>query len=183
MWEKANGHRKILYHAASLVKGSTIIAQLFLVGAIKWVSPSWCTKSVFSCPILTSPDSRGNPRTITNTKGRRRRPGSRPLPAALKSADALFVDFIDKCLTWVVILRRRSSCFCRCSGWFSLSAWAKWRKNVISNFPLSPLVAVQVKRMKLKDTFTFPFPKVLLCYYDVDRLLEIKILSVIVKQC
>ncbi|XP_043225674.1 uncharacterized protein LOC122383389 [Amphibalanus amphitrite] len=45
-------------------------------------------------------DSRGNPRTITNTKGRRRRPGSRPLPSALKTSDAMFVDFIEKCLTW-----------------------------------------------------------------------------------
>ncbi|XP_037082345.1 dual specificity tyrosine-phosphorylation-regulated kinase 4-like, partial [Pollicipes pollicipes] len=45
-------------------------------------------------------DSRGNPRTITNTKGRRRRPASRPLAAALKTTDPVFVDFIEKCLTW-----------------------------------------------------------------------------------
>ncbi|KAF0291353.1 Dual specificity tyrosine-phosphorylation-regulated kinase 2 [Amphibalanus amphitrite] len=45
-------------------------------------------------------DSRGTPRTLTNTKGRRRRPGAKPLANALKTEDALFEDFVEKCLTW-----------------------------------------------------------------------------------
>ena len=36
------------------------------------------------------------PRTLTNTKGRRRRPGSRPLGSAMKTADSLFEDFVEK---------------------------------------------------------------------------------------
>lgn len=45
-------------------------------------------------------DSRGLPRTITNTKGRRRRPGSRPLSTALKCSDVAFLDLVQRCLTW-----------------------------------------------------------------------------------
>ncbi len=35
-----------------------------------------------------------------NAKGKRRRPGTKPLAAVLKCDDDLFVDFIGKCLTW-----------------------------------------------------------------------------------
>jgi dual specificity tyrosine-phosphorylation-regulated kinase 2/3/4 len=37
---------------------------------------------------------------VTNSKGKRRRPGSKNLSAVLKCDDALFVDFIAKCLIW-----------------------------------------------------------------------------------
>lgn len=37
---------------------------------------------------------------MTNSKGRRRRPGSRTLAQALKCNDEEFVDFIAKCLVW-----------------------------------------------------------------------------------
>lgn len=47
-----------------------------------------------------SPDSTGAPRPVVNSKGRRRRPGSKTLAQVLKSDDDLFVDFISKCLTW-----------------------------------------------------------------------------------
>ncbi|XP_037079361.1 LOW QUALITY PROTEIN: dual specificity tyrosine-phosphorylation-regulated kinase 2-like [Pollicipes pollicipes] len=45
-------------------------------------------------------DSRGTPRTLTNTKGRRRRPGSKPLTVALNTSDTMFANFVEKCLTW-----------------------------------------------------------------------------------
>ncbi|XP_017785294.1 PREDICTED: dual specificity tyrosine-phosphorylation-regulated kinase 4 isoform X2 [Nicrophorus vespilloides] len=45
-------------------------------------------------------DSRGNPRCLTNTKGRKRKPGSKNLAIALKCNDALFIDFISRCLEW-----------------------------------------------------------------------------------
>ncbi|XP_075998162.1 dual specificity tyrosine-phosphorylation-regulated kinase 4 [Genypterus blacodes] len=45
-------------------------------------------------------DSKGNPRNITNSKGKKRRPNSKDLSAALKTNDALFLDFIRHCLTW-----------------------------------------------------------------------------------
>lgn len=45
-------------------------------------------------------DSTGQPRPVVNSKGKRRRPGSKTLGQALKSEDDLFVDFISKCLVW-----------------------------------------------------------------------------------
>ncbi|GEM06822.1 dual-specificity tyrosine-(Y)-phosphorylation regulated kinase [Rhodotorula toruloides] len=45
-------------------------------------------------------DSTGAPRPVVNSKGRRRRPGSKTLAHVLKTDDELFVDFIAKCLAW-----------------------------------------------------------------------------------
>ncbi|KAI9617953.1 hypothetical protein KEM48_006891 [Puccinia striiformis f. sp. tritici PST-130] len=45
-------------------------------------------------------DSTGSARPIVNSKGRRRRVGSKTLQSVLKSDDELFVDFISKCLAW-----------------------------------------------------------------------------------
>ena len=45
-------------------------------------------------------DTTGMPRPVTNSKGRRRRPGSRTLAQALRCNDEEFVDFIAKCLVW-----------------------------------------------------------------------------------
>lgn len=45
-------------------------------------------------------DSRGNPRCTTNSKGKKRRPGSKDLSSAIKTHDILFLDFIRRCLIW-----------------------------------------------------------------------------------
>ncbi|XP_035604797.1 dual specificity tyrosine-phosphorylation-regulated kinase 4-like isoform X2 [Oncorhynchus keta] len=45
-------------------------------------------------------DSKGNPRNITNSKGRKRRLNSKDLASALKTNDPLFLDFIKRCLAW-----------------------------------------------------------------------------------
>nr|CAI5847594.1 unnamed protein product [Callosobruchus analis] len=45
-------------------------------------------------------DSRGNPRCITNSKGRKRKPGSKNLAMMLRCNDPLFIDFLAKCLDW-----------------------------------------------------------------------------------
>ncbi|XP_031626316.1 dual specificity tyrosine-phosphorylation-regulated kinase 2 isoform X2 [Contarinia nasturtii] len=45
-------------------------------------------------------DSRGNPRCITNSKNRKRKPGTKPLAQVLRCNDPLFVDFVSKCLEW-----------------------------------------------------------------------------------
>ncbi|PWN51180.1 hypothetical protein IE53DRAFT_61194 [Violaceomyces palustris] len=45
-------------------------------------------------------DSTGAPRPVVNSKGKRRRPGTKTLAQALKSNDDLFIDFIAKCLVW-----------------------------------------------------------------------------------
>nr|XP_058968153.1 dual specificity tyrosine-phosphorylation-regulated kinase 4-like isoform X3 [Pocillopora verrucosa] len=45
-------------------------------------------------------DSKGNPRSLTNSKGKKRQVNGKELNAALKTNDALFVDFIRGCLEW-----------------------------------------------------------------------------------
>ncbi|XP_033210211.1 DYRK-family kinase pom1-like isoform X2 [Belonocnema kinseyi] len=45
-------------------------------------------------------DSKGNPRCLTNSKGRKRRPGSKSVAIALRCHDTLFVDFVSRCLEW-----------------------------------------------------------------------------------
>ncbi|XP_033610241.1 dual specificity tyrosine-phosphorylation-regulated kinase 4 isoform X3 [Cryptotermes secundus] len=45
-------------------------------------------------------DSKDNPRCITNSKGRKRKPGSKDLGTTVRCNDTLFVDFISKCLEW-----------------------------------------------------------------------------------
>ncbi|XP_019898256.2 dual specificity tyrosine-phosphorylation-regulated kinase 4 isoform X2 [Esox lucius] len=45
-------------------------------------------------------DSKGIPRNITSSKGRKRRPNSKDLAGVLKTSDPLFLDFIKRCLTW-----------------------------------------------------------------------------------
>ncbi|KAI0332081.1 hypothetical protein GY45DRAFT_1247509 [Cubamyces sp. BRFM 1775] len=46
-------------------------------------------------------DTTGAPRPVVNSKGKRRRPGTKTLAQALKNPqDEFFVDFISKCLVW-----------------------------------------------------------------------------------
>ena len=45
-------------------------------------------------------DSLGKPRLTVSPKGKRRRPSSKSLQAALKCEDDSFVDFITRCLRW-----------------------------------------------------------------------------------
>ncbi|KAK7091820.1 hypothetical protein V1264_009455 [Littorina saxatilis] len=50
-------------------------------------------------------DSKGNPRCITNSKGKKRRVGSKDLQQPLKTSDANFLDFVRRCLEWQPNLR------------------------------------------------------------------------------
>ncbi|CAL1703908.1 unnamed protein product [Somion occarium] len=45
-------------------------------------------------------DTTGAPRPVVNSKGRRRRPGTKSLAQVLRCDDELFLDFISKCLVW-----------------------------------------------------------------------------------
>ncbi|RDB21185.1 hypothetical protein Hypma_011360 [Hypsizygus marmoreus] len=45
-------------------------------------------------------DPNGAPRAVINSKGRRRRPGTKTLAQVLRCNDDEFVDFISKCLVW-----------------------------------------------------------------------------------
>lgn len=45
-------------------------------------------------------DSKGQPRCITNSKGKKRKPHSKDLSQAIKTNDTNFLDFIRRCLEW-----------------------------------------------------------------------------------
>ncbi|KAI8332198.1 kinase-like domain-containing protein [Chlamydoabsidia padenii] len=45
-------------------------------------------------------DFYGNPKIVPNSKGKKRKPGTRSLAQTLKCSDEKFVDFIDRCLQW-----------------------------------------------------------------------------------
>lgn len=49
---------------------------------------------------MSNSDSLGQPRIVANSKGKRRRPGTKTLQQVLKAEDDHFVDFIAKCLIW-----------------------------------------------------------------------------------
>ncbi|KAL4659447.1 dual specificity tyrosine-phosphorylation-regulated kinase 4-like [Arapaima gigas] len=91
-----------------------IVAELYtgyplFPGESEWEQMA-CIMEIFGIPpkdfIQTASrrklffDSKGYPRHITNSKGRRRRPSSKDLATVLKTNDPLFLDFIRRCLTW-----------------------------------------------------------------------------------
>ena len=45
-------------------------------------------------------DGNGTPRIVANSRGKKRRPGSKDLATALRCNDAAFVSFLDGCLQW-----------------------------------------------------------------------------------
>jgi serine/threonine protein kinase len=45
-------------------------------------------------------DSHGNPRIISNSKGKKKRPSTKSLINTVPTNDAAFLDFIRKCLNW-----------------------------------------------------------------------------------
>jgi hypothetical protein len=46
-------------------------------------------------------DSAGLPRIVANSKGRKRRPGTRSLAGVVRCQDSVFLDFVARCLEWV----------------------------------------------------------------------------------
>lgn len=48
--------------------------------------------------FVVNADSKGNPRNVTNSKGKKRRPNTKDLASLLKTNDTLFLDFIRHCL-------------------------------------------------------------------------------------
>lgn len=45
-------------------------------------------------------DSTGAPRIVANSRGKKRRPGSKDVATALRCNDAAFVSFLEGCLQW-----------------------------------------------------------------------------------
>lgn len=50
--------------------------------------------------MVHSSDSTGAPRPVVNSRGRRRRPGTKTLAQVLRCDEEPFIDFVAKCLAW-----------------------------------------------------------------------------------
>ncbi|KAI1300717.1 hypothetical protein EDD11_006029 [Mortierella claussenii] len=87
-----------LYTGYPLFPGENEQEQLSCIMEIQGVPDRYLIerssrKKVFFDPL-------GNPKLVVNSKGKKRRPGSKTLGQALKCNDPLFLDFISRCLIW-----------------------------------------------------------------------------------
>ncbi|EEB17394.1 mitogen-activated protein kinase ERK-A, putative [Pediculus humanus corporis] len=87
-----------LYTGYPLFPGENEIEQLACVMEILGIPPEDVISNASRKRLFF--DSRGNPRCITNSKGRKRKPGSKELASAIRCNDKQFVDFISQCLQW-----------------------------------------------------------------------------------
>ncbi|XP_054633425.1 dual specificity tyrosine-phosphorylation-regulated kinase 4 isoform X1 [Dunckerocampus dactyliophorus] len=87
-----------LYTGYPLFPGESEVEQMACIMEVLGMPPSDFVQSASRKRLFF--DSKGNPRNITNSKGKKRRPNSKELSTTLKSNDALFLDFIKRCLTW-----------------------------------------------------------------------------------
>uniref|UniRef100_A0A1B6DNE8 dual-specificity kinase n=2 Tax=Clastoptera arizonana TaxID=38151 RepID=A0A1B6DNE8_9HEMI len=87
-----------LYTGYPLFPGENEVEQLACVMEVLGVPPEDVIANASRRRLFF--DSKGNPRCITNSKGRKRRPGSKDVAVAIRCNDKLFVDFITQCLNW-----------------------------------------------------------------------------------
>ncbi|KAJ9577021.1 hypothetical protein L9F63_006404, partial [Diploptera punctata] len=87
-----------LYTGYPLFPGENEVEQLACVMEVLGVPPEEVIMNASRRRLFF--DSKGNPRCITNSKGRKRKPGSKDLATAIRCNDTQFVDFISKCLEW-----------------------------------------------------------------------------------
>ncbi|KAJ0069584.1 hypothetical protein NL108_010409, partial [Boleophthalmus pectinirostris] len=87
-----------LYTGYPLFPGESEVEQIACIMEVLGMPPNDFVQSASRRRLFF--DSKGNPRNITNSKGKKRRPGSKEMSEALKTNDALFLDFIQRCLTW-----------------------------------------------------------------------------------
>lgn len=87
-----------LYTGYPLFPGESEVEQIACIMEILGMPPNDFVQSASRRRLFF--DSKGNPRNITNSKGKKRRPSSKELSEVLKTNDALFLDFIQRCLTW-----------------------------------------------------------------------------------
>ncbi|XP_029910400.1 dual specificity tyrosine-phosphorylation-regulated kinase 4 isoform X2 [Myripristis murdjan] len=87
-----------LYTGYPLFPGESEVEQIACIMEVLGMPPNDFVQTASRRRLFF--DSKGNPRNITNSKGKKRRPNSKELSAALKTTDPLFLDFIKHCLTW-----------------------------------------------------------------------------------
>ncbi|VDI54735.1 dual specificity tyrosine-phosphorylation-regulated kinase 2/3/4, partial [Mytilus galloprovincialis] len=87
-----------LYTGYPLFPGENEVEQLACIMEVMGLPPNNVLEQATRRRLFF--DSKGNPRSITNSKGKKRRVGSKDLQQAVKTSDANFLDFIRRCLEW-----------------------------------------------------------------------------------
>ncbi|XP_035646181.1 dual specificity tyrosine-phosphorylation-regulated kinase 4-like [Oncorhynchus keta] len=87
-----------LYTSFPLFPGESEVEQIACIMEVLGMPPNDFVQTASRRRLFF--DSKGNPRNITNSKGRKRRPNSKDLASVLKTDDPLFLDFLQHCLTW-----------------------------------------------------------------------------------
>ncbi|XP_054884525.1 dual specificity tyrosine-phosphorylation-regulated kinase 4 isoform X2 [Poeciliopsis prolifica] len=87
-----------LYTGYPLFPGESEVEQIACIMEVLGTPPNDFVQSASRRKLFF--DSKGNPRNITNSKGKKRKPDSVEMSAALKTNDPLFLDFIQRCLAW-----------------------------------------------------------------------------------
>lgn len=85
-----------LYTGYPLFPGENEVEQLACIMEVLGVPPDDLINTATRKRLFF--DSRCSPRCVTNSKGRKRKPGSKSLAQALRCSDPTFNDFISKCL-------------------------------------------------------------------------------------
>ncbi|XP_021700662.1 dual specificity tyrosine-phosphorylation-regulated kinase 2 isoform X3 [Aedes aegypti] len=87
-----------LYTGYPLFPGENEVEQLACIMEVLGVPPDDLINTATRRRLFF--DSRGIPRCITNSKGRKRKPGTKTISQALRCNDTVFIDFVSKCLEW-----------------------------------------------------------------------------------
>ncbi|XP_015266665.1 PREDICTED: dual specificity tyrosine-phosphorylation-regulated kinase 4 [Gekko japonicus] len=92
-----------LYTGYPLFPGENEVEQLACIMEVLGLPPTEFIQT--ASRRRTFFDSNGNPKSVTNSRGKVRNPNSKDLSAVLKTYDASFLDFLKKCLVWKPALR------------------------------------------------------------------------------
>ncbi|XP_009899760.2 dual specificity tyrosine-phosphorylation-regulated kinase 4 isoform X2 [Dryobates pubescens] len=92
-----------LYTGYPLFPGENEVDQLACIMEVLGLPPADFIQA--SSRKRTFFDSKGFPKSITNSKGKKRCPDSKDLSSVLKTHDAGFLDFLKGCLMWEPALR------------------------------------------------------------------------------
>ncbi|XP_059582193.1 dual specificity tyrosine-phosphorylation-regulated kinase 4 [Alligator mississippiensis] len=87
-----------LYSGYPLFPGENEVEQLACIMEVLGLPPADFVQT--ASRRRTFFDSRGFPRTITNSRGKKRYPDSKDLSTVLKTHDGIFLDFLKRCLRW-----------------------------------------------------------------------------------
>ncbi|KAK2838402.1 hypothetical protein Q7C36_013216 [Tachysurus vachellii] len=92
-----------LYTGYPLFPGESEVEQIACIMEVMGLPPNDFVQTASRKRLFF--DSKGNPRNVTNSKGKKRRPNSKDLSSVLKTSDPLFLDFIRRCLEWDPVKR------------------------------------------------------------------------------